>query len=102
MDKKREAAIPVSVSEEDAKALLSMLNLIAESDDSIDQRDGKIAAKIRDSIIQYRKPCRKKTGKGYIIYFLESEAAMMIKYFAMTVRLIMQPEEDRAEQQNSQ
>lgn len=94
MNKKRETAIPVSVSEEDAKALLSMLQLIAESDESEEQKEGKIAAKIRDAIIQYRKPCRRKTGKGYILYFLESEAAMMIKYFAMTVQMIMHPVED--------
>ena len=94
MTKKRETAIPVSVSEEDAKALLSMLQLISESDESEDQKEVEIAAKIRDAIIQYRKPCRRKTGKGYILYFLESEAAMMIKYFAMTVQMIMHPVDD--------
>ncbi len=94
MNKKRETAIPVSVSEEDATALLSMLQLISESDESEDQKEGKIAAKIRDAIIQYRRPCKRKTGKGYVLYFLESEAAMMIKYFAMTVQMIMHPIED--------
>lgn len=93
MEKKKEKTIPVSVSTEDMNALLCILTMIADSDQSEQRREGQLAEKIRDSIMQYRKPCKRKEGKGFVLYFLESEAAMMIKYFAMTVKLIMEPKE---------
>lgn len=102
MEKKRETAISVTLSEKDTLALLSILDVIAESDKSNDRKNGKTAAKIRDSIISYRRPCKMKTGKGYVLYFYEFEAAMLIKYFAMTVQLIMHPDESATKSQESQ
>lgn len=86
---KREEGIKVILSEEDTMALLSMLNVISE--ESIDPKQEKAAAKIRDAIIQHRRPCSLKTGKAFVIYFYKTEVALLIKYFAMTVQIIMHP-----------
>ena len=94
MEKKDEKVIHVSMHETDMNALLSILNVIKECGMNCSDKDAKQAEKIMEIIMKYRKPYRRKDGKGYTLCFYESQTALMIKFFALTVRAIMEPIEE--------
>lgn len=92
MEERNEKVIRVVLRESELNSLITILNHIIEADDSPDHREGNMAKMIRDSILKYKKPCRttrSTDGKGFKIFFLESEAALMIQYFGIIADLFL-------------
>ena len=73
----------VHLGQQDMTSLLTVLTYFIEADDTVDKIMGKYAKNIRDKILMYRRQYTRKGEKNYVMLFSETEAALLIKFFAM-------------------